>query len=103
MSVPFCGEIISQSGVSPDLDKIQALRDMALLKTKNELHLFLGIPNYLCKFSPVTTEVIGSLCGLGTSHTKIYIRKQNSSQNICMHEALVCSWIPIPGEPCILN
>ena len=51
------GEIISLQGVSPDTRKVQALTDMSPPKTKRELQSFLGIINYLSKFSPMTAEI----------------------------------------------
>ena len=51
------GEITSQQGMSPDPRKVQVLTDMPPLRTKMELQLFLGIVNYLSKFSPMTTMV----------------------------------------------
>ena len=57
MRIPFFGEMISHQGVRPDPSQIQALNDMPPPKTKKELQSFLGIVNYLSKFSLVTAEV----------------------------------------------
>ena len=43
--------------MSIDPRKVQALTEMLPPKTKKELQSFLGIPNYLSKFSPITAEV----------------------------------------------
>ena len=62
-SVPFLGEIISQYGVKPDPQKLKALMGMSPLKNNKELQAFLGIINYLGKFSPSTanmSEPLGS-------------------------------------------
>ena len=53
---PF-GEIILWYGVSLDPRKVQVLTDMPPPKSKKELQSFLGILNYLSKFSPMTAEV----------------------------------------------
>ena len=50
-------KVISRHRVSPDQAKVKALMDMPLPKTKRELQLFLGIVNYLSKFSLMTVEV----------------------------------------------
>ena len=56
-SIPFFGEVISWQGVSPVPQKVQALTEMAPLKSKEELQSFLVILNLLSKFSPATAEV----------------------------------------------
>ena len=43
--------------MSPDPTRIQALTDMSPLKMKKELQSFLGILNYLHKFSLVTADM----------------------------------------------
>ena len=58
-SIPFFGKLISQQCVSQEPRKVQALKDMPPTKSKikKELQLFLGIINYLSKFSWATAEV----------------------------------------------
>ena len=58
---PFFGKGISRQGVRTDLRKLKALTDMPHLKSKNQLQRFLGIMNYVSKFSPATAEVCESL------------------------------------------
>ena len=60
-SAPFFGEVISRCGVHPHPWKLKALTDMPPPKTKRELHTFLGIINYLDKFSPSTADICESL------------------------------------------
>ena len=57
MPIPFFGEIVSRKGVQPDPQKIRALTKMLAAKNKKELQAFLGIVNYLSKFSPDMSEV----------------------------------------------
>ena len=45
------GEVISSRGVQLDPQKIEALTDMPVPNNKKELQVFLGIINYLGKFS----------------------------------------------------
>ena len=47
--------------------KIKALIDMLAPKNKKELHAFLGILNYLGKFTPGTTDVCDPLHNLISS------------------------------------
>ena len=57
MSMPLFGEVVSREGTQPDPQKIRALTKMPAPKNKKELKAFLGIINYLSKFSPDTLEV----------------------------------------------
>ena len=53
----FFGKVVSREGVQPDPQKVKALTEMVAPKNKRELQAFLGIINYLGKFSRGTTEV----------------------------------------------
>ena len=66
-SIPFFGEVISRRGVQPDPQKIKALTDMPVPNNKKELLVFLGIINYLAKFSPSTAAVCDPLHKLRSS------------------------------------
>ena len=56
-AIPFFGEVVSRDGMQLDPRKISALTEMPAPKNKKELHAFLGIINYLSKFSPDMLEV----------------------------------------------
>ena len=56
MAIQFFGEVVSRDGMQPDLRKIITLK-MPAPKNKKELQAFLGIINYLSKFSPDMAEV----------------------------------------------
>ena len=60
-SIPFFGEEILRRGVQPDPQKNQSPHRHATAKQQNELQIFLGISNYLSKFSPGTTQVCDPL------------------------------------------
>ena len=51
-SIPLFGKVIFRKGIQPDPQKIKVLTDMLAPKNKKELQAFLGIINYLGKFSP---------------------------------------------------
>ena len=51
------GEVVSRDGMQPDPRKISTLTEMPAPKNKKELQSFLGIINYLSKFSPDMVEV----------------------------------------------
>ena len=56
MSIPFFREVISRQGIQPDPQKVKALMEMLAPKNKKELQAFLGVINYLNKFSPGTSD-----------------------------------------------
>ena len=66
-SIPFFGKVISREGVQPDPQKIKVLTDMLGPNSEKELQAFLGIINYLGKFSPGTTDICDLLCKLTSS------------------------------------
>ena len=67
ISIPFFREVTSREGVQLDPQKIKTLMDMSAPKNKNELQAFLGIINYLRKFSPGTGDVCDPLRKLTSS------------------------------------
>ena len=58
---PVLCEVVSREGVQPDPQKVKALTKMPAPKNKRELQSFLGVINYLRKFSPGTAEVCDPL------------------------------------------
>ena len=66
-SIPFFGEVILRKGEQPDPQNIKALTDMPAPNNKKELQVFLGIINYLGKFSPGTADLCDPLCKLTSS------------------------------------
>ena len=67
MSILFFGKVVSREGIQPGPQKIKALTNMPVPKNKRELQAFLGIINYLGKFSPGTAEVCEPLQKLTSS------------------------------------
>ena len=63
-SIPFFGEVILRRRVQPDPQKIKALTDMPAPNNKKGFQAFLGIINYLGKFSAGTADVCDPLCKL---------------------------------------
>jgi hypothetical protein len=62
--VKFLGHIISGVGVKPDPDKIKAIVDMCAPTTKKEARRFLGMVNYLSKFSSKLAELCAPINAL---------------------------------------
>ena len=66
-SIPYFGEVILRNGVQPDPQKIKALMEMPPSNNKKKLQAFLGIINYLSKFSPSTATICEPLQKLTSS------------------------------------
>ena len=66
-AIPFFGNVILGKGVQLDPQKTKALTDIPVPNNKKELQDFLGIINYLGKFSPGTADVCGPLHKLTSS------------------------------------
>ena len=66
-SIPFFGEVVSRHGVQPNPQKVRALTEMPAPKNKKELQAFLGVINYLNKFSPAMSEACKPLRKLMSS------------------------------------
>ena len=106
---PFFGKIISRHRVSPDLPNFKALTNMLTPKIKRKLHSFLGIVNYLSKFSSMTAEVCEQLWRLTSVNVvwtwnrlyqKIYERAKSLVKED-VHEVIVCQKVIIPRNRCI--
>ena len=63
----FYGDVISRNGVQLDTQKIKALMEMPPPNSKIEFQAFLGIINYLSKFSPSTATISEPLRKLTSS------------------------------------
>ena len=50
--IPFFGMIVGAEGIKPDTKKIKALQELPLPNNMHEMQSFLGIVNYLSRFSP---------------------------------------------------
>ena len=66
-SILFFSKVASREGIQPDPQKIRALTKMPAPQNKKELQAFLGIINYLSKFSPDMSEVCKPLRKLMSS------------------------------------
>jgi hypothetical protein len=55
------GNIVSESGLKPDSEKVRAILDMPLPKSKEELRRFLGMVNFFSKFIPGQSSITDPL------------------------------------------
>ena len=62
--VDFFGETYTTDGCRPSSDKVQAISCMPQSLNKKELQSFIGMVNYLSKFTPRLSELAECLCDL---------------------------------------
>ena len=65
MEVDFFGETFTMSGCKPAQSKVSAITEMKAPSCKNQVQLFIGMVNYLSKFSMRLLELaepIRELC-----------------------------------------
>jgi hypothetical protein len=62
--VKYFGHLISQAGVSPDPDKVKAIRDMPPPTNVSELRTLCGMLNYLTKFVPHMASTLKPITNL---------------------------------------
>jgi len=59
--VKYMGDIVSDKGVKPDPDKVQAIDKMDTLEDKAALHRFLGMVKYLAWYIPGESDITSPL------------------------------------------
>ena len=62
--VSFCGHCWSKHGISPDLKKIKALNHMEFPPDKKTMRSFLGMINYLNRYSALSAHLAAPLSAL---------------------------------------
>ena len=77
IQVSFYGHCWSKHRISPDPKKIQALKHMELPPDKETMRSFLGMINYLNRYSALSAHLTGPL----SVHS--HIRPQTTSQGKC--------------------
>ena len=62
--VKYVGNIVSESGLKPDVEKVRAITQLPLPQSKEELQRFLGMVNYFSQFIPNQSEITAPLRNL---------------------------------------
>ena len=62
--VKYMGNIVSESGLKPDVEKVRAITQLPLPQSKEELQRFLGMVNYFSQFIPDQSEITAPLRNL---------------------------------------
>ena len=63
-SITFLGHILSADGVSPNPEKVAKIKDWPTPKTPKEVHLFIELASYYCRFIPNFAKWAGPLHAL---------------------------------------
>ena len=63
-SVTFLGHVLSANGVLPNLEKVAKVKDWPTPKTPKEIHSFIGLASYYCRFIPNFAKWAGPLHAL---------------------------------------
>ena len=81
--VSFYGHIWSKHGISPDPKKIQALKHMEFSPDKETMRSFLGMINYLNRYSALSTHLAAPLSTLthqATDYKPGKVHQENFNQ-----------------------
>ena len=71
-SVKFLGHVVSGEGISPDPDKVKAIKDMSPPTCKKEARRFMGMVNYLGKFSSNLAKYSSPIYAISGSASEWY-------------------------------
>ncbi|KAK6195693.1 hypothetical protein SNE40_001065 [Patella caerulea] len=71
----YAGHIMNKNGLKPDPDKVKALRDMPIPKSKEDVRRFLGMIQYLAKFIPGLSDIDAPLRDVVKKNTDFYWEK----------------------------
>ena len=89
-SISFYGMTLRKHGVRPDPRKVQAVKQLPEPRTEALLQSFLGIVNYLSRFSPNIAKMTINLCGLLKKGNEFIWQEQHSKDfQAIIHE--LCS------------
>ena len=78
--VTFLGHRVSDKGIAPDPEKVKAITEMGAPINRKQVKSFLGMVNYLSKFSPKLAELEGPLRELTKTNTAwVWDRDQERS------------------------
>ena len=74
--LPYIGHLISEKGIQPLMDKIMAIKNLAVPKTSAEHHHFLGLTSYYKKYIPLVTDIAKPFNKLFWKNTKFQLSSQ---------------------------
>ena len=67
--VEYLGHVVSAEGLSPDLAKVQAVRDWKVPESIIDIHSFLGLVGYYRRFIPQFAQIAAPLTNLTKKDT----------------------------------
>ena len=69
--VKYMGNIVSESGLKPDAEKVRAIIQMQPPQNREELQRFLGMVNYCSQFIPNQSVAAAFLCERGRENAEL--------------------------------
>lgn len=92
--IKYVGHILSEHGISPDPDKVSAIKNIQEPKNLKELQRFLGTVNYLGKFIPNLAELTYNLRSLNKKNvlftwTDIHKKEFDNLKNLLTSETVL--------------
>ena len=105
-SIPFFGHVIGENGISPDPAKIAAVQQMSRPTDVKSLLSFLGMVNYLNRFTPCLSELTAPLRDLCKEDSEfIWGPEHDSAFSRIKTEICATNNLPFynPGKPLTLQ
>ena len=65
----FLGHVLSKDGISPNLEKVSKVKGWPVPESAKEVHSFLGLASYYCRFIPQFTKWANPMHDLNCSIT----------------------------------
>jgi hypothetical protein len=74
VSVKFLGHTISKDGISVDPSKVQEVMDWKPPKFVHQIHSFLGLAGYYCRFIPDFSRIAKPMTELLKKGVKLWVK-----------------------------
>jgi len=91
--IKFLGHVISREGIKPDPEQIKAITEISPPTTRKEARRFIGMVNYLAKFSRETADLLAPINAI-TGKASEWVREQ-AQQNAFERVKTMLSQAPV--------
>ena len=104
--IQYLGHLVSEAGINPMPDKIQALKDWPTPNCLTDVRAFLGLASYYRKFVRNFATIAEPLTALMKKAARFTWSQKAQQAFDCLKEALMevtSLSFPVPYLPCILD